>query len=618
MRLSVFKAALAMALFAVVPFGADVQEGGRVSGTVVDDRSEPVSMALVIASAVALPGARAAITSETGRFVLSALPGGRFSLSATKPGYVTAEYGAKRPGSPGTRVVVSAGKTTADVTLVLARGAVITGTVRDVSGSPAAGLEVAVYRVTSDTGSEPDTTITDERGSYRLFGLQPGDYMVRATERPVGSRGITSNSTAEVDAILSGLRRGLQSSVATGPSRTVQAFGLAPVYHPSAVNVTDASRVKVAYGDIRAGIDIDFRLVPTTNIHGSVSDAVGHVTPGIRVSIAAGDGTSDELLQTARVIQPDAQGKFAVLSLPAGRYVISATGQLRATDDRPASPVWARREVVVQAADLEGVTLLLKPGLRLTGRLVLDSPSVGPPDLPKLRVTLRGSRGDVRQGATNTGTPQAVARVRADGTFEADGLLPGRYDIGVEPNVGSWRLRSALWRDQDLIDIGVVFDDSDITEVRLALSDRRTSLEGRVLVSNTTSPSDYLLVLFPDDRTLWKSVRRLHTTRPATDGHYAFNDIPPGEYRVALLDDLDTDVWRSPDFMQALVPEAVPVTVTQGRQNTLDLSVRRWSTRDMGVTGEEVDACPAGAPAEAISLDLEIGKRTGRVSCYAL
>ena len=47
---------------------------------------------------------KTAVSDDQGNFSFTDLPGGRYNLSASKPGYVNATYGQKKPGRPGTPI----------------------------------------------------------------------------------------------------------------------------------------------------------------------------------------------------------------------------------------------------------------------------------------------------------------------------------------------------------------------------------------------------------------------------------------------------------------------------------------------------------------------------------
>lgn len=118
-----------------------------VSGIVLLDAAErkPIRRARVTLNNAELQVRRTIVTEDDGTFVFRALPAGRYLLAASKDGYVTVNHGASRPTRPGTPIVVGNGENPR-VTLRLPRGAVITGTVLDVDGSPAPAIGVRVMR----------------------------------------------------------------------------------------------------------------------------------------------------------------------------------------------------------------------------------------------------------------------------------------------------------------------------------------------------------------------------------------------------------------------------------------------------------------------------------------
>src|SRR5687767_11295817 len=57
------------------------------------------------------PIGRRAVTDAAGRFEFAGLPAGSFFVNVQKPGYVSLQYGQRRPQEPGTAVVVADGQT---------------------------------------------------------------------------------------------------------------------------------------------------------------------------------------------------------------------------------------------------------------------------------------------------------------------------------------------------------------------------------------------------------------------------------------------------------------------------------------------------------------------------
>src|SRR5262249_25572297 len=80
------------------PAPSPATPAGKLSGTVVTaDTGKPVKRARVFVSATELPGGRATLTDDGGRFELSDLPAGRYSVTASKGGFITLSWGQRRP-----------------------------------------------------------------------------------------------------------------------------------------------------------------------------------------------------------------------------------------------------------------------------------------------------------------------------------------------------------------------------------------------------------------------------------------------------------------------------------------------------------------------------------------
>ena len=108
----------------------------HITGVIVsnDTPSLPIRRAIVTLSGD-LPGGRSVVSDDEGRFAFAQLPSGRFTITATKPAYLPAVYGTNRPGRPGTAISIADGQNQT-ITIQMARGAVVSGAVRDRNGQP--------------------------------------------------------------------------------------------------------------------------------------------------------------------------------------------------------------------------------------------------------------------------------------------------------------------------------------------------------------------------------------------------------------------------------------------------------------------------------------------------
>ena len=194
-------------------------------------------------------------TDEQGRFELKELVGGRYTVTASKGGFVSLQYGQRRPSERGTPVDLPAGQTLEKVVIGLPRGSVIAGRIVDEFGEPLTGAQVMVQRYTYVNGVRQlrqagQGDRTDDQGAFRVFGLPPGEYYVSATLRD--DRGPRFNNDDDV------------------PSS-----GYAPTYYPGTTSAAGAQRVTVNLGEEVGGVTFGLTLVPLARVSGRVVGPAG-------------------------------------------------------------------------------------------------------------------------------------------------------------------------------------------------------------------------------------------------------------------------------------------------------------------------------------------------------
>src|SRR5579862_9550751 len=150
---------------------------GVIAGTVVSaDTGRPVRRVHVTLASTAPDVTVSATTADDGHFAFRDLPAATFTLTASRPGFIESAFGQKQPGSgrPGTPIPLAEAQKLDTLTLALARGGVLTGTVTDEAGEPEFGAQVTAFRWVMRTGERTlvvaATTATDDRGMYRVPG----------------------------------------------------------------------------------------------------------------------------------------------------------------------------------------------------------------------------------------------------------------------------------------------------------------------------------------------------------------------------------------------------------------------------------------------------------------
>jgi hypothetical protein len=88
--------------------------------------------------------------------------------------------------------------------------------------------------------------------------------------------------------------------------------------------------------------------------------------------------------------------------------------------------------------------------------------------------------------------------------------------------------------------------------------------------------TDYSVIVFPSDRTLRVSgSRRIRSTRPASDGQFRFTDLPPGDYIVATLTDVEMKDLGDAAFLESVSSAGLKLTLTEGEKKKQDLRLAK-------------------------------------------
>src|SRR5262245_45247521 len=158
---------------------------GRVTG---GESGGPLRRAVVRLQGQEMREGKMTTTDEEGRWELRDLPAGRFTLFASKAGYVSLQYGQRRPFEQGRPLEILDNQTINNVNFNLPRGSVIAGRINDEFGEPVAEAMVIPLRYRYFNGQRRLTpagrfSSTDDGGNFRIYGLPPGDYYLSTTLR---------------------------------------------------------------------------------------------------------------------------------------------------------------------------------------------------------------------------------------------------------------------------------------------------------------------------------------------------------------------------------------------------------------------------------------------------
>jgi len=585
---------------AVRPLTAPLATGTAVlAGVVMSDEAEsrPIRRATVmIGDNANMSGGRLTVTDDQGRFRFSGLPAGRYVVGSMKPGFVPAAYGTRRPMRPGepqtgTAIVVEDGEQIASVVLRMLRGAVITGTVQGIDGQPARGIGVGLFqfrpappagvRILTAVRTSDVDDVTDGRGIYRIFGLPPGEYFVAAF--PPSAANL--EATRDVDLLRAAEPARTGTAIAAGgmPRQAAAAgvpprpaVGFARVFYPGSLLPAGAAPIALRASEVRGGVDIQLQLVPNSHVEGTVHTPDGGPAAGASIWLYPLTGPAENQLRIdwgfMGAVTTDAHGAFSIKGVPPGSYLLRAT--TRQTDPATASS-WGFADVSVQDDDVR-VTVALEPGIRVAGRVIFDGPTQpSPQDMSRMRIALLADQ--TRFATVNL----PYATIEPSGEFSFSSVPAGRYRLTASITgtaQATWMLQSARLNGQDALDGMVEIQRTtggDSGSAVVTFTDRTTELSGRLVDASSRPAPEYFLIIFPANRAAWGwQSRRIQQTRPVHDGGFVFRHLPPGEYLLAALTDVERDEWFDPAFLSTLVSSAIKITLADGEKKAQDIRVR--------------------------------------------
>ena len=539
---------------------------GSITGRVTSDDGRALGDIQVFLYGAYQGGPPRAVTTDAGgRFQFKELKGGLYTLRAGTPAFIEMldesrslwEPRYYRPGE--------------SAQLTLLKGGVITGTVMSPQGEPLTGATVRAIRVRDSQGRRVPTgaagggqiRMTDDRGIYRIYGLQPGSYLV----------------------------------VVGGGNPYIGMFNLyeadTPTYYPSSTRDT-AAEVLVRAGEEATGVDVRYRAERGHTISGTVSsagDSSGRLSLGVTLS-RAGTGSFESQTYVA-----DVGGKriFSLNGVSDGEYEVVAQSYSERGEATASRPL----RVTVRGSDVTGLQLALAPLASIAGRVTLEP--LRDEACPKsaldtaMQQTLITARRDEKDKERLPAGPFYVSGniPNEQGEFLIRNLSDGSFRLTVRPPADDWYVREitlpgtpprplpdkakatdAQGRAMAPARAGTVsVKAGDKTSgITISLAQGAASLTGRVKAQTggAAMPSNLRVHLVPAERERAEDQLRYAETSVNGDGSFNFNGLAPGRYWMVLREGATDGDSRLPPRMLAWDEDARKVlrreaeTVNQG------------------------------------------------------
>ena len=499
---------------------APAAQPGAITGRVTTDDGRPapnVGVALMSAEFRAnnnRPVARAATDSE-GRFRMASVPPGRYRLITLTPAYTSPDL----RGSffeNGKLINVGAGETVEGADFVLTRGGVITGRVTTSDGKPAIGERINVVYADRRAERGPNASAvspfeweTDDRGVYRVYGLQPGRYLVSVGQDTEGGTVVVGMASARY----------------------------ARTFHPAATDAASARAVEVSSGGEAAGVDITLAEAPKSfQASVRIVDDAGKPVAGVGVAHSS-------LRPEQKSIggwgwdggRSNQSGEFVIKNLFPGRYAafVVTFGQTETYSE----PV----QFEVTDGDVSNLTIRLRRGGAISGTAVVEGTS-------DRAVIQRLSSLTIYANMTSA-KPDQIAppiigdnKIGPDGSFRVSGIAPGKVRLIVSsfPVVKGFSLlrveRNGVEVPRDGIEVG---PGEQVTGVRLVVGYGTATLRGQISLVSAGQPA-----ALPEGARLSVSAVRAGTQPGGfgggvgatvdSRGHFVLEGLMSGEYELTV------------------------------------------------------------------------------------
>lgn len=488
------------------------------------------------------PGARqpqmGASTNSQGQFEVTNVPAGQYRVSASRAGFITIQYGQRRPGEEGLTVDVRDGQVVEHVDIALPQGAVFAGRITDELGEPYPGVRVDALALRYLGGRRVPSLVsaatTDDLGQFRIIGLQPGTFYVSAASRETW----------------------------VGPTKDT--YGFAYTYFPGGTTRADAQPITITLGQQRT--DLDFRLVAsrTARVMGWVQSTTGEPVPGESVSLQQHVGAGAVAAAVSGSARTDREGRFEIRDVSPGDYLLSTSRRPSGGQGESVS-----LPVAVSGVDVKDIILVPRSSSTVTGAVVGDESTPLPFSPARLRVFL------VPGGDGNVMPTARLQAVGADGAFRLQGL-GGPFLFRLDGLPEGWMIARVRLGDEDISEVpfDVPTGGKEITGLQMTITQRVGTVSGKVVDSNGRAMADATVILYADDAKLWVPASRfVRTTRPDNNGHFAIKGLPPGRYRAIGRAFIEEGQSEDIQFLESLRPDSTTFELLEGGSQTLALKL---------------------------------------------
>ena len=511
-RQLVFAAVLLCALAPLPEARAQKEAPATISGRVTDGERGVVGITVALISTDPTQRFRAAARAKTdgeGRYLLQNVAPGRYQIVPYAPAFVV--QGLTESYPPGRPLTLLAGDEVKDIDFRVERGGVITGRVTDADGNPivSEAVQVAPFEINNNNRQMPRNPfdqrdhMTDDRGVYRIYGLQPGRYRVSVGQ-----------SSEESGAVSFGRRRIFKRT-----------------YHPDVTEQAQARVVEVKAGGEAENVDITLgKPLKTFKASGRfVSVETGQPVPNLTYGYGPLDPAGRRLGAYGSGQASDARGEFQTEGLAPGRYaVFNMPGQ------EPSEFYTEPSSFEIVDADVTGLVVKARRGASISGVVVIEG--VSDRALAARLLTQVRVYGwlDMRNQAAPSFS-QRPTIINPDGSFRIPGLRPGKVRLGYAGDNIKGLILSRTELSGANISGGIdITEGAQVTGVRMVLTYGTAVITGQTSFLNGTPPPGTRVIAQARRAGAQTSNEFGRTVEVDARGFFRIEGLPAGEYNVTV------------------------------------------------------------------------------------
>jgi hypothetical protein len=557
-----------------------------VSGIVVKQGTDEVLSRVTVLlyqdrENIRLDASRSPLASTTtgtdGKFAFPNVTPGQYRISATRNGYVRAEYGDRSSNGCGTPVSLIAGQKMENARIAMLPAGVISGRLVDADREGIPGVSAHALKYVYENGRRifnvVQTVQTNDLGEYRLYGLTPGRYYVAAALESTKSlqREVIRLPDTPFIPAPSLLPPGANPAPAPQPGPTVFEVPVLdpapgdryfPTYYPGVRDPMAARAIDLRPGESAPGTELTVTLAQTVSVTGKiVSNSRGNPST-VSVTLLPrlahpGAGTP---LRTSPV---KADGTFQLSSVIPGAYYLVVSGA------DSGGRLTGRTSVDVGNKALEDVVIEAARGFELNGRVTVDDPKV----MARLISVALTSLNPVSSVSASSNVSGNISQ--ADGSFRLQGITAGDYIpfVSFMSNAGRADIYVKALRlgAQDVRD-GIRLDTQPAGLLELVIGNNGAAVEGTVVNDKQVPVPGATVVLVPD--VFLRKRGSLYKTRTTdASGHFRLDAIGPGDYKVFAWEEVENGAWQDPDFIRIHETRGKALTLREGSTEQVQLAL---------------------------------------------